>query len=174
PAWIWAGLAVPAVYGFLAAFVPARPLRQLAAAWTPWAEDPLEPGRFAGPPLWPLLAGLGVACAWMMRAPEFGFGLALALCLAWPLAELVDQAGLVPLGFPAHPGQTLAGHLAFVVAAGLLMAWSVRVHHHLPMLPVWAATTIAAAAGSAVRGLAPGPWHRPLGVAAMGAVLSML
>ncbi len=177
--WLYAGLAaiaLPPLLAQLAAKAPQRAgrsfWRDLRAVWT-------APGAPAWmPPMFPLLASLAIAAAQANSAPEFAFGLALSAALAIPAADIADhflpaRAGL-RLGFPAHPEQTLIGHLLFIALCCLLLAWGLHIWHRLPWTPVLAPVLIAALAGSAARALAPGAWSAPAAAAAMAAVLNLL
>ncbi len=167
-----AGIALPPALAWLAARLPARwPLAFWRDLHRTWA----TPGAPAwAPPLFPLLAALAIAAAQAGSAPEFAFGLALAATLALPAADIADRFIPSRAGFPAHPGQTLHGHLLFVLLAALLLAWGLHIWHRLPWTPMLAPMLIAALAGSAARALVPGIWSAPAAVLAMGVVLNLL
>ncbi|MDX8402646.1 MAG: hypothetical protein R8K47_08450 [Mariprofundaceae bacterium] len=166
--WLWVGLVALALPSLLARFAPHPFWRQLRAVWTPPDAPRWEP------PLFPTLAGLALAAAWMNSAPEFGFGMALCATLALPAADIADRFTPWRLGFPAHPGQTLFGHLLMILLATILLAWALRVWHHLPWSPILVPTLVAALSGSALRALAPAPWHGAAAVLAMGLTLNLL
>ena len=123
---------------------------------------------------WPMLAfiaALATAAAWSFRFPEFGFGAALAVCLGLPLAHGLDRAGILRLGFPANPSQTLPGHLGLVAATAITCGWSLHAWHQIGWLESLTATLLAGLAASALRALIIHPFQPPFIAAAIGGVL---
>jgi len=114
---------------------------------------------------------LGIAALANLAAPEFGFGIALTLCLGISAANLLDRTGIACLGIPANPGQTLPGHLALIVTASLICGWSLLIFHDLGWSHVILATTLAGITASAIRAMIPTPVNLPLIAAAMAATL---
>ncbi len=141
-----------------------RPLPgRLGAAWSDGMRRP-----------WPMLAFVGaliVAAAWSFRFPEFGFGAALATCLGLPLAHGLDRAGLLRLGFPSNPAQTLPGHLGLIAATVVTCGWSLHAWRHVGWQESLTATLLAGLAASALRALIAHPFHPPFIAAAIGGVL---
>jgi len=164
--WLLAGiflLALPAT----AAALSRRPFwRLIAQAWG----DP-EAGMV---PLLLFLAGLTIAALFFIALPEVGLGVGLTLALAPTLAELLDRRRFTPLGFPANRGQTLPGHIAFVLAATMLCGWSLHVFHPIAWLPLLTAAAIAALAASMLRALTPALWLSPVAALTLGGVLWLL
>jgi len=113
----------------------------------------------------------GAAMLVFLNLPEFGFGIALVLCLGPTAADWLDRSKIIPLGFPANPAQTLPGHLFLILAVSLLSGWSLLIFHDLGWNQVLMATTLAGAAASATRAMIPAPINLPLIVAAMAATL---
>lgn len=172
--WLWAGIAILFALSLLARFMERPFWAHLRHAWTDVPADPtLETPRHL-PPMLHVMLALAVAAAWFQNIPEFGFGLALSLCLGMPAAYWLDRAGYLRLGFPAHPEQTLAGHIAFILISALVLCWSLHVYHGTPWQPLLIATLIAAMAGSATRALVPGQWHLPASMLSMGLVMWLL
>jgi hypothetical protein len=176
PRWIWAGIGALAALELLPLLLRRPFWRDLRRAWT--APEP----QHAYPttrtwPLWPLVfftATLGIAAGLFQSIPEFGLGIALTVCLAQPAASWLDHFGFLALGFPAHPQQTLPGHLILVLAAAVLCSWSVHVYHGIDWQPLLMATSVAGIAASVARALVPGGWNQPAAAAAMGVVLWLL
>lgn len=174
PRWIWAGVVMLLLLSLAARFIRRPFWQHLRRAWTEQAADPTRESPRALPPMLPPLLALAVAAGWFQSIPEFGFGLALSLCLGVPVAYWLDRAGYLRLGFPAHPEQTLAGHVAFMLVAALVLCWSLHVYHGTPWQPLLIATLIAAMAGSATRALVPGQWHLPAAMLSMGLTMWLL
>jgi hypothetical protein len=181
PRWVWSGIAVLALPALLSLLLKAPFWQQLRTAWRAPGIN-AELGIYPSMPLLPLihmLAALLIVCAWFQQIPEFGFGLALCLCLAFPAAYWVDQIGahrpgLLRLGFPAHPEQTLAGHLLLISASTALLCWSLHVYHGTDWQTLLIATLLAALAASATRALIPGQWNAPAAMLSMGFVMWLL
>ncbi|MDQ6973392.1 MAG: hypothetical protein Q9M10_00795, partial [Mariprofundaceae bacterium] len=57
-------------------------------------------------PMLSLIISLSSAMAFFQSIPEFGFALALTICFAFPMADLLDRIPNQTLGFPFHPQQT--------------------------------------------------------------------
>ncbi|MDX8406616.1 MAG: hypothetical protein R8K50_10780, partial [Mariprofundus sp.] len=82
--------------------------------------------------------------------------------------------GLLKLGFPAHPGQTLAGHLLLIISTIVVLCWSLHVYHGTNWQPLFIATLITGLTGSATRALIPGQWNTPAAMLSMGYVMWVL
>jgi len=174
-AMVWPGLLLLALPVLLAAMLKRPFWQALRRAWSsPPHRRSLLPEPMHLLPMFYLLAALAVATAWFQQIPEFGFGLALTLCLAFPAAELIDLTGIVPLKFPTHPEQTLPGHLLLIMVAALLMAWSLHVYHGIDWRPLLIATWIAGIAGSVARALVPEGLNQSAALLLMGATLWLL
>jgi hypothetical protein len=177
PSWIWAGIAALAGFVLLPLLLRRRPFwRDLRRAWAAPA-SPVDYRLKKPIPFWPFaffIATLAIAAALFQSIPEFGLGIALTVCLAQPAASWLDHFGFLALGFPAHPQQTLPGHLLLVFAAAGLCSWSVHVYHGIDWQPLLLATTVAGIAASVARALVPGGWNQPAVAAAMGVVLWLL
>jgi ABC-type xylose transport system permease subunit len=119
-------------------------------------------------------ASLAISIAFFQSIPEFGFGLALAACLAFPLATLFDRIRHMQLGFLLHPEQTLLGHLSLIISSAFLCAWSVHLYHGVPWQQLLIATLIAGIAASLCRALLPRNWNQPAAILAMGWILWLL
>lgn len=174
PYWLWAGLAGMALPVLLACLLPFPFWQQLRRVWSSPATTAPADNRLVLPPFTHLILALLLAGLWFQAIPEFGFGLALCLFLAFPLAHWVDHFGeqrLSKLGFPAHPEQTLAGHLALIVASTIILTWSLHVYHGTEWRALLIATLLAAMAGSATYALVPGRWNMPACMLTMGAVM---
>ena len=172
--WLWVGLAgfaVPGLFAYLLRFPFWQHLRMV---WTPPPFEPQIRSNIDLPPLTHLITAIFIAGAWFQTIPEFGFGLALCLSLAFPAAHWVDQLGrntFRKLGFPAHPDQTLAGHIALILACTGLLCWSLNVYHGTDWKALFIATLIAGMAASATRALIPGQWNTPAAMLTMGFVM---
>ena len=178
PDWLWLGLAGVATPPLLAATLHIPFWEQLRLVWATPA-----PATYVGskplelPPFTHFILAIFIAGLWFQNIPEFGFGLALCQCLAFPLAQQIDHFGserLGRLGFPAHPEQTLAGHLGFVVACTILLTWALHVYHSTGWQSLFIATLLAAMVGSAARALIPDQWNKPAAMLAMGTVMWLL
>jgi len=175
PRLIWAGIGALAGIVLLS-WIPRPFWQDLRQAWTAPEPQRAYPTTRSWP-LWPLAffaAALGIAAGLFQSIPEFGLGVALTVCLALPAATWLDHFGLLSLGFPAHPQQTLPGHLTLVIAAACLCSWSVHVYHGIDWQPLLMATSVAGIAASVARALVPGGWNQPAAAAAMGLVLWLL
>jgi len=173
--WVWLGLAMLALPALLASFLNHPFWQSLRRAWsTPPHRRGMLPEPMHLLPVFYLLTALTVAATWFQQIPEFGFGLALSLCLALPAADLVDRSGILPLKFPAHPEQTLPGHIVLIFISALLLAWSLHVYHGIDWRPLLIATWIAGIAGSVVRAIVPGGLNHALALLSMGATLWLL
>ncbi len=176
PRWIWAGIGALACFVLLPLFFRRPFWRDLRRAWAAPA-SPIDYRLRKPIPFWPFaffVATLAIAAGLFQSIPEFGLGIALSACLAQPAASWLDHAGHMPLGFPAHPQQTLPGHVVLVLAAAGLCSWSVHVYHGIDWQPLFLATSVAGIAASAARALVPGGWNQPAAAAAMGVVLWLL
>lgn len=191
--WLWAGIAALLLPSILAVVLKQPFWQHLRRAWSVRPMN-AEIGIYPVLPLLPLthlIVALMITSLWFQHIPEFGFGLALCLTLAFPLAYWVDYlAGgtnsesatrplllrliTVRLGFPTHPEQTLAGHLMLIAACSLLLNWSLHVYHGTDWKTLAIATLITALAASATRALMPGHWNAPAAMVTMGAVMWLL
>ena len=179
--WLWGGLAALILSALLASLSNSPFWRQLRTAWSEPSENAalkIHPSLQL-PPLTHQIAALAIAGLWFTHIPEFGFGLALCLCLAFPAAFWVDHLGtgqttLLQLRFPAHPEQTLAGHLLLIVCCTALLSWSLHVYHGTAWTSLLIATLIPAITASAVRALIPGQWNAPAAMLVMGFVMWLL
>jgi len=173
--WVWLGLALLALPTLLATFLKRPFWQSLRRAWsTPPHRRGMLPEPMYLLPVFNLLAALTIAAAWFQQIPEFGFGLALSLCLAFPAADLADRSGKISLKFPAHPEQTLPGHIVLIVTSALLIAWSLHVYHGIDWRPLLIASLIAGITGSVVRAIIPGGLNHTLALLCMGAALWLL
>ncbi|MDQ6991121.1 MAG: hypothetical protein Q9M11_05255 [Mariprofundaceae bacterium] len=125
-------------------------------------------------PMLSLTISLSIAMAFFQYMPEFGLALGLTLCLAFPLADLLDRIPNQTLGFPFHPQQTLLGHLGLLIASTFLCSWSIHLYHPMNWQLLMMATLIAAIAASLLRALCPKFWNLPLSTLAMGWILWLL
>jgi len=172
PTWLWAGIAL-LLLPLLPAYGVSRPFwHHLRQAWS----APLlaaEGQMHMWPPL-ALAASLAIAAAFFQQIPEFGFGMALAACLALPLADLLDRIRYLRLGFPLHPEQTLIGHISLMLFTALLCSWSLHLYHGIDWRQLLIATLLAGIGASLARALIPHGWNRPAAVLAMGLILWLL
>jgi len=179
--WLWSGIAVLMLPAILSIVLKSPFWQQLRMAWSSRKMN-AELGIYPALPLLPLthfMTALLITILWFQQIPEFGFGLALCLCLAFPAAYWVDHLGkhqpaLIKLGFPAHPEQTLAGHLMLIAASTALLCWSLHVYHGTDWTSLLIATLIAALSASAIRALIPGQWNAPAAMLSMGFVMWLL
>lgn len=175
PASIWAGIIL---FGLptLMAYSLAHPFwQQLRIAWS--GPVPNEEARGAPPHMWPfisLLSALAIATAFFQRAPEFGLGIGLAACLAFPAASLIDRVSHLKLGFPIHPEQTLIGHIVLIIAVSTICMWSIHIYHGIEWQRLLIATLIAGMVASVIRGFSPFMLMLPLATLAMGTTLWLL
>ncbi|WP_167631228.1 hypothetical protein [Mariprofundus ferrooxydans] len=178
---LWIGLVTLIFTSALAASLNAPFWQHLRLAWT---AKPLEvemriyQGIVLPPLAYPIMT-LFIASIWFRNIPEFGFGLALCLCLAFPAAYWTDYLGqrmprLLKLGFPAHPEQTLVGHLVLIIICIVLLCWSLHIYHGTDWQALFIATLITALTASATRALIPGQWYAPAAVLSMGFVMWVL
>ena len=172
--WLWAGLIGFAMPSLLACLLRVPFWQHLRVVWTAPAFESRVRNNIDLPPLTHLITAIFIAGTWFQTIPEFGFGLALCLSLAFPAAHWVDQLGrhkLKKLGFPAHPEQTLAGHLVLIITCTGLLCWSLNVYHGTDWQALFVATLIAGMAASATRALIPGHWNSPAAMLSMGFVM---
>jgi len=128
-------------------------------------------------PLYPLSLwlSLGIALYFFQQTAEFGFAVALVICFAFPLADVLDRIpSFKPLGLPLHPQQTLIGHLALICSITALSSWSVHLYQPLQWELLIFATIIAATAASLIRALLPSLWYLPIATLSMGLLLQQL
>ena len=181
--WLWSGIAALILPAILSVVLKSPFWQHLRLAWSVQRMD-AEPGIYPGLPLLPLthlLTALLITGLWFQHIPEFGFGLALCLCLAFPAAYWMDQLGMglhrhsfIKLGFPAHPEQTLAGHMVLIAISTALLCWSLHVYHGTDWQSLLIATLIASLTASATRALIPGQWNAPAAMSSMGFVMWLL
>jgi len=168
--WLWFPIAVFIITALLSHVIKRHFWQYLHAIWGGFSEQ-----KRSLP--WGVLSfttALIVAVAFFQSIPEFGFGLALAACLAFPLAELFDRIRHMQLGFSLHPEQTLLGHLALIISSAFLCAWSVHLYHGIHWQQLLIATLIAGIAASLCRALLPQHWNQPAAILAMGWILWLL
>ena len=179
--WLWLGVAALILLGLAAISLKAPFWQHLRLAWSPKADD-VDIDIYYRPNLPPLthsIVAIFIVTLWFQTIPEFGFGLALCFCLAFPAANQVDRLSRLKfkfrrLGFPAHPDQTLAGHLILIAACTLLLCWGLHVYHGTDWRILFIATLIAAMTASATRAVIPGRWNIPAAMATTGAVMWLL
>jgi len=172
--WLWLAWSAFILITILARFYAHPFWKQLRIAWTARTDDPTYQNTSNLLPMFHLSLALFVAGFWFQAIPEFGFGLALCLCLAMPAAYWLDRTEHLKLGFPAHPEQTLAGHIVFIIASALLLCWALHVYHGTPWQPLLIATVITAMVGSSIRAISPGEWHLPATMLGMGVTMWLL
>ncbi len=134
-----------------------------------WSDDMSWP--------WPMLmfvVALGIAGAYSIQFPEFGFGAALSVCLGLPLAHWLDSLGKLKLKFPANPAQTLPGHLGLIVTVMITCGWSLHVFHQIGWFESLTATALAGIVASMARALIPHPFNLPAMTAVVGGILWVL
>ncbi len=189
--WLWSGIAALMLPAMLAVLLKQPFWQHLRIAWRSRYIN-AELGIYPSLPLLPLthlISATMIASLWFQHIPEFGFGLALCLTLAFPLAYWIDHLSIISdtderplllrffclrLGFPAHPEQTLAGHLALIAACALLLNWSLHVYHGTDWQTLIIATLITGLSASATRALVPGQWNTPAAMLTMGFVMWLL
>ncbi|MDQ6979389.1 MAG: hypothetical protein Q9M09_04320 [Mariprofundaceae bacterium] len=167
-AWIWVGLLLMICLVLATALVRTPFWRHLRSAWS--GASPV----MAGLPLPALSLNLALFVAVILfeqDMPEFGLGLALVASLAFPLARIADRLRWVAMPTRLHPGHTLVGHLALVLSAAILCAWSIHAYHGVDWLIIFPSTIAAAALGSLVRIVLPQWWNMPIAIAAMASLL---
>ncbi len=173
--WLWAGiilLGIPIVMSYGTGFLFWQ---QLRIAWS--GTVPASENGTLLPHLWfyvSLLTALAIAAAFFQRAPEFGLGIGLSICLAFPAAALLDRTEYFKLAFPLHPEQTLAGHLGLIIAISLICIWSIHIYHGIGWQRLLIATLIAGMAASAVRGFSATNMMLPASAMTIGTVLWLL
>jgi hypothetical protein len=174
PGTIWAGVIILGLPTLLAYALDNPFWQQLRVVWSGPAkatdEQPL-------PHMWPyisLLTAIAIATAFFQRAPEFGLGIGLAACLAFPAAAIFDKLNHMKLGFPIHPEQTLVGHIALIIGVSTICMWSIHVYHGIEWQRLLIATLIAGMIASVVRGFSPAMLTLPLATLAMGTTLWLL
>ena len=120
------------------------------------------------------MLSLGIAALMYLAVPEFGFGIALALCMGVPAADWLDRTGIVRLNFPSNPDQTLIGHLMLILAVALLCGWSLLIFHDLGWSHVLMATMLAGLTASVTRAMIPDPLNQPMIASVTGITLWLL
>ncbi len=175
PVSIWVGIMVLGL-PILMAYSLKQPFWQhLRVAWSESAPNTGDGASL--PHMWPfisLLSALAIAAAFFQRAPEFGLGIGLATCLAFPAAALTDRVSHLKLGFPIHPEQTLIGHIALIIGVSTICMWSIHIYHGIEWQRLLIATLIAGMIASVVRGFSPSTLMLPLATLAMGTTLWLL
>jgi len=175
--WLGMGLLALLTLTVLALMLRSPFWLHLRIAWDaqmPTIKEDMHP-RITLLPQLHLLIAIFIAGAWFQAIPEFGFGLGLCLCVAFPAAYWADRFsrryGFLVLKFPAHPEQTLAGHLVLMVACTILLCWSLHVYHGTDWQLLFIAALIASAAASVARALVPGQWNGPAAMISVGLVM---
>ena len=171
PIWLWAGIMLLALPLLLAFTANTLFWQHLRIAWS---------GRFyreESPRMWPLLsliAALAIAAGFFQRLPEFGLGIGLTVCLAFPAADLLDRSRYIQLGFPQHPEQTLIGHIGLVFSTTLLCGWAIHLYHGVEWQRLFIATLLVGIAASVSRAFLPTHAMLPLATLGMGVMLWLL
>lgn len=171
PLQLWSGIFLLGLPVLLCYMGNAAFLRQLRIAWS-GVNRPESP-----PHMWPpvsLIAALSIAAALFYRAPEFGLGVALSICLAFPAASLLDYTRIMKLGLALNPRQTLVGHLALILFVALFCSWSLHIYHGIVISQVLVASVITGITASLVHALTPAGWNLPLAALTMGTTLWLL
>jgi len=171
PIWLWAGimlLGLPVLLGF---GINTPFWQHLRFAWSGDLYEGESPQML---PLLSLIASLAIAAAFFQRSPEFGLGIGLAVCLAFPAADLLDRGRYLQLGFPLHPKQTLIGHIGLVISTALICGWAIHLYHGIEWQRLFIATLLAGIAASAARAFIPTHFILPLATLAMGVTLWLL
>ncbi|RMG92169.1 MAG: hypothetical protein D6703_02590 [Zetaproteobacteria bacterium] len=173
--WLWLAWAMAA--SVLAACAIGRSPFWLALRHA-WGLPPHQRGTMPEAlhvlPMGHFLLAMAICLGFFVKIPEFGFGLGLALCLAIPGADTLDRLNWLPLGFPTHPEQTLAGHLLLVLISCLALSWGLHVYHDIDITAGLIATAIAGIAGSMARATVPGAANQPATILSMGVMLWLL
>lgn len=163
---LYIALGLFALTVILPVFFKAAGCRQLVVAWSDGAPLPL--------PMWMFVLALCGAAVQFSSYPEFGFGVALSMCLGLPLAHWWDRAGRLRLHFPANPGQTLPGHISLILTVVICCGWSMHVYQQVGWFESLTATMLAGCAASMARGLIVHPFNVPVTALAIGSVLWLL
>ncbi len=178
--WLGVGLLVLLVVTVLSCLLKSPFWQHLRVAWESknvGAEE-YDDVRLSLLPQLHLLIAIFIAGAWFQAIPEFGFGLALCLCVAFPAAYWVDhfsqRYGFLILKFPAHPEQTLAGHLILIAACTVMLCWSLQVYHGTDWKLLFIGALVASSIASVSRALVPGQWNAPAAMLSMGVVMWLL
>ena len=170
PAWLWLPIGLTAIAISITFTRNTAFWQHLRLVWG----TPTDHQTFMPWPIISLLITFCIAIAFFQSIPEFGFGLALSACLAFPLAGLLDRIAYMRLRFPLHPKQTLLGHLGLIVASAYLCAWSIHLYHGIQWQQLLIATLIASMAASVIRATLPNYWNTPIAMLAMGWILWLL
>jgi len=163
---IFIAIGLFAVVILLVSAITRPSLEQIKLAWSDGMSLP-----------WPMImfvTALGIATAFSMQFPEFGFGAALSICLGLPLAHWLDRPGKLKLKFPANPAQTLPGHLGIITTVIITCGWSLHVFHQIGWFESLTATALAGIAASVMRGIIPHPFNLPVIATVIGGVLWVL
>ena len=169
---VWAGIMVLGSPILFAYGIRKPFFLQLKIAWS---GEPLSSEEQPDMPhMWSLvslLAALTIAAAFVQRAPEFGLGIGLSACLAFPAASLLDRTGHVKLGFPRYSGQTLIGHIGLIFSVSVICMWGIHLYHGIEWQRILIATMIAGIAASVARAFIPGVIMLPTATLVIGATL---
>jgi len=169
-AWLWLPIGLAAIAISITFTRNTRFWQHLRLVWgIPTSHQTFRPW-----PIFSLLITFCIAIAFFQSIPEFGFGLALSICLAFPLAGLLDRIAYIRLRFPLHPEQTLLGHLGLIIASACLCAWSIHLYHGIQWQQLLIATLIASMGASIIRAMLPSYWNMPIAILTMGWILWLL
>lgn len=163
---LFAAIALFALTVTVPAMLKADACRTLVLAWSDDAALPW--------PMWMFVLALAGAAAQFSYYPEFGFGVALSICLGLPLAHWWDRSARLRLDFPANPAQTLPGHISLILTVVICCGWGLNVYQQIGWFESLTATLLAGCAASAARGLIRHPFYVPAVAAAIGGVLWLL
>jgi len=168
--WAWFPISLLLLLGILSSLLKQHIWQHLGHIWG--QKDPK--GKRKPWPLLSLLAALSIALAFFQRIPEFGLGLGLTACLAFPFAQLLEKSSYSRLHFPLHPEQSLLGHLGMMGISVLLCSWSIHLYHGIDWRQLLIATLIAAMGASIARASLPSLLHLPAAILTMGGILWLL
>jgi len=171
PIWLWAGIMLLGLPILLAFTINTPFWQHLRIAWSGTGY------KEASPQMWPLLsliAALAIAAAFFQRSPEFGLGIGLTVCLAFPAADLLDRGRYMQLGFPRHPEQTLIGHIGLIFSTTLLCGWAIHLYHGIEWQRLFIAMLLVGFAASVTRAFLPTHFTLPLATLGMGVTLWLL
>ncbi len=171
PVWLWAGIILLTLPLLLAFSINTPFWQQLRIAWSGTLHEE-KPSQ-----MWPLLllvTALAIATAFFQRSPEFGLGIGLAACLAFPAADLLDRSRYMQLGFPRHPEQTLVGHIGLALSTAILCGWAIHLYHGVEWQRLFIATLLVGITASVTRAFSPTHITLPLATLGMGVTLWLL
>ncbi|MFQ5355458.1 MAG: hypothetical protein ACE5DY_03015 [Mariprofundaceae bacterium] len=119
--------------------------------------------------------GLFLSAALFQNIPEFGLATALAISLALPAVQWLENAEIgSKLGFPADPNQTLTSHLSLIVITALVTAFALKVYHGLSWEDGILSALLTGLAASLSRTMTRKQWQPLSLVAAMSLMLWIL